>query len=188
MHNTRTVDGQEQAEPDGPFSWKQEIPVHTDRWINGETFDLFVGRHDGYSRLPEPVQQWRWVVALRSGIFLVRDLAEGEGEHHLELSWRLAPDLQLIQEHLFRIKKSSQGLALLPLQNHGWSEEVHKGPWSPVYGVQRTTTVLKFGRRSALPMEFVTLLVPLPEVAAIPGTFSRLRPEDTSDKVQAYRY
>ena len=188
MHNTLTVDGQDQAEPDGPFSWKHEIPVHTEQWISGETFDLFAGAHNGYSRLPQPVQHRRWIVALKSGIFLVRDLTEGEGEHRLELSWLLAPELQLTQEHLFRIKKSSQGLAVLPVQKHGWSEEVHKGPWSPVYGVQRMITVLKFGTRSALPAEFVTVFVPLAEVAAIPGTFSRLRHEEASDKVHAYSY
>jgi hypothetical protein len=188
VHNTLTVDGLEQAEPDGPFSWRQEILARTEQWINGETFDLFAGSHDGYSRLVQPVQHCRWVVALKSGIFLVRDLVEGEGEHRLELSWRLAPELQLIQERLFRMKKSSQGLAVLPVQNHGWSEEVHKGPYSPVYGIQRTTTVLKFGTRSALPAEFVTLLEPLPEVAAIPGTFSRMSSEETSDMVRAYRY
>ena len=188
MHSTLTVDGQEQAEPDGPFSWKQEIPVCTEQWISGETFDLFVGSHNGYSRLPQPVQHRRWVLALKSGVFLVRDLAEGEGEHRLKLSWHLAPGLHLVRERLFRMMKSSQGLAVLPVQKHGWSEEVHKGPWSPVYGVQRTTTVLKFGTRSGLPAEFVTLLVPLPEVAAIPGTFSRLRHRETSDIVRAYRY
>jgi hypothetical protein len=188
MHNTLLVDGQDQAEPDGPFSWKQEIPVRTEQWISGETFDLFVGAHDGYSRLAQPVRHRRWVVALKSGVFLVRDLAEGEGEHRLELSWRLAPELQLAQEHLFRIRKSSHGLAVLPVQNHGWSEEVHKGQWSPVYGMQRTTTVLSFATRAVLPAEFVTLLLPLPEVAAIPGTFSRVRPQTASDVVRAYHY
>ena len=188
MHNTLTVDGQDQAEPDGPFSWKQEIAVRTEQWISGETFDLFAGAHGGYSRLPHPVQHRRWVVVLKSGVFLVRDRVEGEGEPRLELSWRLAPDLQLIQEHLFRLKKSSQGLAVLPAQNHGWSEEGHKGPWSPVYGVQRNTTVLKFGTSGFLPAEFATLFVPLPEVSVVPGIFSRLQPEETSDKVHAYRY
>ena len=188
MHNTLTVDGQDQAEPGGPFSWKQEIPVQTEQWICGETFDLFVGSHNGYSRLAQSVRHLRSVLALKTGIFLVRDLAEGAGEHRLELSWRLAPELQFTQEHLFRLKKSSQGLAVLPVQKHGWSEEVHKGSWSPVYGVQRTTTVLKFGTRSVLPAEFVTLLVPLPEAAAVPGTFTRLHQERASDSVRAYRY
>jgi Heparinase II/III-like protein/Heparinase II/III N-terminus len=186
MHNTVTVDGLDQADPDGQFSWKQELAVRTERWISGETFSLFVGVHDGYSRLAPPVRHHRSVLALNSGAFLVRDFLEGEGKHRWELSWRLAPDLQFVQEHLFRIKQSSQGLALLPVEKHGWSEQVHKGAWSPVYGAQRTTTVLKFATESSSPAEFSTLLVALPEVASIPGKFSRL--ESGSEFVRAYRY
>lgn len=185
MHNTLTVDGQDQADPNGPFSWKQEIPTKTERWITGETFDLIIGSHIGYSRLPDPVKHRRWIVGLRSGAFLVRDVIEGEGEHRLELSWRLSPDLQMQQKDLFRVRQSSQGLAIVTVQNHGWSEEVHKDPWSPVYGLQRSTTVLKYGTTSRLPAEFVTLLVPLPETNATPGKLSRA---ETSDLVRAYRF
>lgn len=185
MHNTLTVDGQDQADPEGPFSWKQEIGAQTERYIAGETFDLIIGSHTGYSRLPNPVKHRRWIVGLKSGAFLVRDVIEGEGEHRLELSWRLSPDLQMQQKDLFRVKQSSQGLAIVTAQNHGWSEEVHKGPWSPVYGLQRSTTVLKFGTTSRLPAEFVTLLAPLPEAHATAGNLSRT---ETSELVRAYRF
>ena len=185
MHNTLTVDGQDQADPEGPFSWKQEIGAKTERWIAGATFDLIIGSHSGYSRLPAPVEHRRWIVGLKSGVFLVRDVIEGEGEHRIELAWRLSPDLQMQQKDLFRVKQSSLGLAVVTVQNHGWSEEVHKGPWSPVYGLQRSTTVLKFATTSRLPAEFVTLLAPLPEANAIPGILSR---SETSDLVGAYRF
>jgi Heparinase II/III-like protein/Heparinase II/III N-terminus len=185
VHNTLTVDGQDQAEPDGPFSWKQEIGAKTERWIAGETFDLIIGSHSGYTRLPNPVKHRRSIAGLKSGVFLVRDVIEGEGEHRLELSWRLSPDLQMHQKDLFRVKQSSLGLAIVTVQNHGWSEEVHKGPWSSVYGLQRSTTVLKFGTTSRLPAEFVTLLAPLPEANATPGILSRAK---TSDLVVAYRF
>jgi len=188
MHNTLMVDGQDQVEPAGPFTWKQEKRSHTEQWIAGQTFDLFMGRHSGYCRLLHPVQHRRWIVALKSGIFLVRDLVEGEGEHHVEVSWHLAPDLQMQQEQLFRFNQSSQGLALQRPQSHGWSEEVHKSVWSPVYGVQRETTLLKFGKVCRLPADFVTLLVPLPDAAGIPGKFVRLSLRETTEFVRAYRY
>jgi hypothetical protein len=188
IHNTLTVDGQDQSEPAGPFSWKQDLPVRNDEWIAGQTFDLFAASHSGYTRLAEPVRHQRWVIALKPGIFLVRDVVEGDGEHRLELSWRLHPDLQMIREHLFRIRESSPGLVVLPVQSHGWTEEVHKGPYSPVYGVQRKTTVLKFARTSRMPAEFAFLLVSLPEANSIPGTFVRLRSQGMSDFVNAYRY
>jgi Heparinase II/III N-terminus/Heparinase II/III-like protein len=186
MHNTVRIDGQDQAEPAAPFSWKNETGATTERWIAGETFALLIGSHSGYLRLPQPAKHRRWIVGLKSGIFLVRDVIEGqdEAERRLEISWRLSPDLQMQQKDLFRVRQSSQGLALVTVQNHGWSEEVHKGPWSPVYGVQRSTTVLKFATTSRLPVEFVTMLAPLPEANAVPGKLLRL---ESSAGVSAYR-
>jgi hypothetical protein len=188
MHNTLMVDGEDQAEPNGPFSWKQEIVARTDQWITGQTFSLFIGSHDAYARLAQPVRHQRWVVTLNPGIVVVRDLVEGEGEHRLDLAWRLASELQLEGEHLFRFKKSQQALAVLPVQNHGWSEEIQMGPWSPVYGARSTTAVLKFHATSRLPADFVTLIVPLLESAAPPGQFRRLRQEDTTEAIHAYCY
>jgi hypothetical protein len=187
-HNTVTVDERAQAEPDGSFSWKQKIPAKVERWVAGETFTLFLGRHDGYARLAKPAVHKRCVVSLKSGIFLVRDLVEGEGEHRLDLSWHLQTELQLQHKHLFRLKKFSAGLAVLPAQDHVWAEEVHKGFWSPAYGAERRTTVLKLGRSCRLPAEFATMLVPLADAAAVPGKFVRLRPEGASDLVRAYQY
>jgi Heparinase II/III N-terminus/Heparinase II/III-like protein len=186
MHNTLTVDGQDQAEPLGPFSWRQEIGAVTERWVSGETFDWIVGSHRGYSRLSRPVQHRRFVVALKTGLFFVRDSIEGEGRHHLEISWRLSPDLQLLPNDVFRLNGSSQGLALLTVRNHGWSEEVHKGPWSPAYGLQRTTTVLKFDTTCRVPAEFASVLVPLTQTAQTPGKLTCVSPQNA--KIHAYRY
>ena len=186
MHNTVVIDGLDQSEPDGPFSWKQDIAAKTERWITGETFDLFVGVHHGYSRLPEPVLHKRFAVAMKSGAFLVRDLLEGSGRHRCEICWRLSPDLQLHAKDVFRSKNSAHRLALLTVEKHGWSEEVCKGPWSPVYGVERATMVSKFGTTKALPAEFVTLIVPLAEADDSPGKLFRIFPDNTG--VSAYRY
>lgn len=187
MHNTLTVDGQDQAEPDGPFSWKQEVNAKTERWISGETFDLLKASHVGYLRLPQPVKHRRWVVALHSGIFLVRDLAEGEGEHRVELSWRLNPDLQLISEQLFRFRQSPHGLALVLPQDHDWSKQLERSPWSPIYGTECATTVMKLSKRARLPAEFVTLVVAVPEATSVPGKLTQL-PAREADVVRAYSY
>jgi hypothetical protein len=180
------VDAQDQSEPDGPFSWKQELVAKAERWITGETFSLLVGSHRGYMRLSEPVEHRRFVVAGNVGAFFIRDLVEGTGRHRVELSWRLSPELQLQPGDVFRLRQSSQGLALVTVEKHGWSEEIHKGPWSPAYGVQRTTTVLRFGVSAELPIEFATLLVPLAEANERPGKLFRAFPE--TKEVSAYNY
>ncbi len=188
MHNTVCVDGSRQAEPSGLFAWQSPTHGKMERWIQGETFDLFVGSHDGYTRLPQPVIHRRWLVALKSGLFLVRDVVEGEGKHRLDIAWHLDPDSQMVVDHLFRVKDASHGLAVLPAEGHGWSEVLRKDFWSPVYGKKRPITVLDFGKVANLPVEFVTLLVPLQEVHDFPGRFIQVGKHDDLSAVVAYRY
>ncbi len=187
MHNTLCIDGLSQAEPSGPFSWRTPAHGKMERWIQGETFDLFVGSHNGYARLPQPAIHRRWLVALKSGLFLVRDVVEGEGKHRVDVSWHLAPEAQMVLDHLFRVRGASHGLAVLPAEGHGWAEVLRKDSCSPVYGKKQPITVLDFGTVTSLPTEFVTLLVPLQEVHNIPGKFARMGKQDLSS-VSSCRY
>jgi hypothetical protein len=186
MHNTLRVDGASQSEPGGPFAWKQLAHARKERWITGETFDLFVGSHDGYSCLASPMVHQRWVFSLKAGFFLVRDLALGVGKHRLDIAWHLGPAMRLRAEHLFEVKGTSSGLAVLCADKHGWSEEVRKDTSSPVYGKKESITVLNFGSVADLPAEFVTLLVPLDEVRRVPGSFTQMCEE--TPMVKAYLY
>jgi hypothetical protein len=185
MHNTLSVDGVSQSEPAGPFTWKRSTNTKAERWIAGKSFDLFVGSHTGYSRLASPVQHRRWIFSLKSGFYLVRDLAQGEGEHRLDIAWHLAPEMRLRSEHLFEVEGTSRGLAILCAEGHGWCEEVRKGAWSPVYGKKESAVVLNFGTVSDLPAEFVTLLVPLQDVGGNPGKLLQIR-EEAATGVKAY--
>ena len=188
MHNTLRVDGESQSEPAGPFAWKQFTRSKAEQWINGESFDLFVGSHDGYRRLPSPVVHRRWVFSSKSGLFLVRDLAQGSGKHRLDIDWHLGSEMRMHAEYLFGVKGTSSGLAILCAEKHGWSEEVRKDVWSPVYGRKEPITVLTFGATTSLPAEFVTLLVPLKEIREIPGRLTRVATKVTPTSVEAYVY
>jgi hypothetical protein len=75
-HNAMQVDGQDQAEITGPFSWRNPPQVKVEQWINGRQFDLFQGSHDGYSRLPSPVIHRRCVFRRKGAFWFVCDLAE----------------------------------------------------------------------------------------------------------------
>jgi len=187
MHNTVRVDGVSQSEPAGPFAWKQLTHAKAERWIVGKNFDLFVGSHNGYSRLASPVLHRRWILSMKSGLFLVRDIVRGEGEHRLDITWNLGPEMRLRAERLFEVKGTSGGLAVLCADRHGWSEEVRQGTWSPVYGKSEPITVLNFGTVTDLPAEFVTLLVPVEQVRAIPGKLTRMTGE-IATPVMAYLY
>jgi hypothetical protein len=187
MHNTLRVDCASQSEAAGPFAWKNLAHAKTERWINGETFDLFVGSHDGYTRLASPVVHRRWIFSLKSRLFLVRDLAQGEGKHRLDIAWHLEPKMRSRGEHLFEVKGSSGGLAVLCADEHGWSEEVREHTWSPVYGYREPSTVLNFGSVTDLPAEFVTLLVPLEDVRENPGRLTQIS-DAGATPVKTYLY
>ena len=175
MHNTLRVDGVSQSEPAGPFAWQDLTRPKVERWIAGETFDLFVGSHDGYSRLEFPVVHRRWIFSLKSGFFLVRDLAQGVGKHRLDITWHLGPEMRMRAEYLFGVKGASAGLALLSANRHGWAQEVRTDMWSPVYGKKEPITVLNFGTVADLPSEFVTLLIPLEEIRGTPGKLMQIK-------------
>jgi hypothetical protein len=187
MHNTLRVDGLDQAEPASAFSWKKLINSKTERWIQAKSFDLLAARHDGYERLSSPVTHRRWVVSLKNGMYLVRDRAEGTGRHRLEIAWHLGPEMQMVEENVFRARGASQGLAIIPSEGLGWAQEVSKQTWSPVYGQKSPATVVTFSKTADLPDDFCILLVALEEVRERAGTFSRIG-EDKRESIIAYRY
>jgi hypothetical protein len=188
MHNTLRVDGLDQAEPAGPFAWKRLTQTRVEQWIQGPGFDLLVASHDGYQRLAQPVMHRRCVISLKNGLYLVRDVVQGQGRHRLDISWHLGQDLHVVGENLFRVKGASQGLALLPAQGHGWAEEVRKEAWSPAYGQKAPMTVLNFGTTAEMPAEFAVMLVNLEEVHAEARSFGRIRGQEEESAVVAYQY
>ncbi len=188
MHNTLRVDGANQADPAGPFSWKRLTQTKVEQWIQTPQLELIVASHDGYQRLPQPVTHCRCVVSLKNGIFLVRDIVQGEGRHRLDVSWNLGRDMQLVEQSVFRVKGESQGLALVPVQEHNWAEEVHKGAWSPVYGQKAPITVLNFGAITEVPAEFVLMLVVLEEIHPATRSLTRIVSSEPHSTVRAYKY
>ncbi len=188
MHNTLRIDGADQAEPVTAFSWRRLTHSKTEQWTQGKHFDLLVASHDGYQRLVQPVTHRRWVVSLKNGMYLVRDLVEGQGCHQLDIAWHLGQEMQLVEESVFRVKGASQGLALLPVQGSGWAEEVRKESWSPAYGQKAPMTVVNFSTNTDMPAEFAVLLVTLEEAHRKPGTFARIDVKESHASVRAYRY
>jgi hypothetical protein len=189
-HNTLLVDGLDQAETAGPFSWTKLPAVKAEKWISGKSFDLFVGSHDGYCRLQSPVVHRRWVFSLKSKFWLVRDMALGSGEHQLDLFWHLNPDLSAHKHDpdSFVDASANSGLRVLAAEGHGWSRDVRAGWWSPIYGRKERMDVLHFGTRATLPSEFVTLLIPLADSRLGAGTLAQIRRSSGQESVGGYRY
>ena len=188
MHNTLRVDSADQAETATAFSWRSLTKSKVERWVQGRSFDLLVASHDGYQRLEPPATHRRYVVSLRNGVYLVRDVVTGQGKRRLDVAWHLGQELQLVEDGLFRVKGASLALGLMPAQGHGWAEEVRRESWSPAYGLKAPMTTLNFGAEVQLPAEFSVLLVTLEE--AHPGAifFARMENATADSNVCGYRY
>lgn len=184
-HNAMKVDGRDQAEGLGPFGWMKVPAVTVEQWVTGRRFNWFVGSHDGYAGLPEPVTHRRCVFHRKGQFWLVRDVAQGRGRHQVELAWHLGATLSPVstKDNLFADGQDSLGL--VTAEAHGWAQSAHRGNWSPVYGRQERATVLTFGLEAELPAEFVTLLLP---DASLRGGMGRLERVARNPSVQAYRY
>jgi hypothetical protein len=171
-HNTLQVDGLSQAVPTSPFSWQQLPRVRTDLWRVGEKFACFQGHHTGYGRLPKPVTHRRSIYYVKSRFWLIRDIAEGQGEHRLDFFWHFAPgirlDCQTGNAFMFGINHDP-GLSILATEGHKWSQEVIPGWHSAVYGQKKPAIVLNFSTTTELPIGFATLLLPMPDGDTEPG-------------------
>ena len=187
MHNTLRGGEASQSEPAGPFSWRRLAHSTVEHWIQGENLTLFSGSHDGYARQAPPVVHRRWVVSVNCGLFLVRDVAEGQGESSLNVSWHLGPEMYPERDCLFRVKGSSLGLVILPVQGHGWTENRREDRWSPAYGIQAPATTLNFSVKTKLPAELATLLLPVDGTFEAPGVLTRVM-QDAESTVQADSY
>ena len=169
-HNTLEVDGVSQAEPSGPFSWRALPRTRVERWIPGECLDFFSASHDGYRRLANPVTHRRAVVAWKSGVTLVRDVAEGAGEHALALSWHIGPEFRFAEQvaGAYRFRgPADAALSIAGAPDPAWTPRVADGEWSPAYGVSEPAPVLRYDARLALPAEFAVVLAPSASVGPL---------------------
>jgi len=187
-HNTVRIDNRDQAEPSGPFSWNSLPDCHVDRWISGDTLDLFIGSHDGYGRLPDPVTHRRWIVSWKCGGFLVRDVLTGRGSHDVDQFWHLDPAFRLVtlQDNL-AVFGGPGGEALLfaTAKGEDCTSEILEGHWSSAYGHRSTGLVMRHGRRAELPVEFCTSLIPIFREDSC--LYAQLERVSSSSGVSAYR-
>jgi Heparinase II/III-like protein/Heparinase II/III N-terminus len=191
-HNTMQVDGLDQAESIGPFSWKNFPQVRIEQWVNGRQFDLFHGSHDGYSRLPSPVMHHRWVFHRKKKFWLVRDRAEGNGSHQLDIEWHIAPTLSPVNSKQCAFADQRERLALLTTDGNDWSRSVRRDYWSPAYGHKEPASVVSFGATVDLPADFVTLLITEQNFEAHLGQLVRVdqsnRDPVDSENICGYQY
>lgn len=175
-HNTLRVDGADQAVADEPFSWTRIPATRMEHWVVGKSFTYFVGSHNGYARLADPVVHRRHVLKIASGVWLVRDMALGRTEHELEIRWHFAPDLEVrdagtgrMEVSMSSTSESASGassgqsaltMVLPPKTVWQTSVEVNGALLSPAYGTYQSSPLVQSHARVLLPAETAAALVP----------------------------
>ncbi|MGA2423810.1 MAG: alginate lyase family protein [Terriglobales bacterium] len=172
-HNTMRVDGVDQAVADETFSWTHIPTTQAEEWIAGKSFTYFVGSHNGYARLEDPVVHRRHVLKIAGVALLVRDIALGRAEHELEIRWHFAPDLEVRSMGPGRVEISRVGapssessretrLCLIVPEETVWqtATEVTKTLLSPAYGAFQPAPLVRCHARVLLPAETATVLIP----------------------------
>jgi len=192
-HNTLRIDKLDQAVAEGPFAWSSIPKVKAETWVNGQSFDFFVGNHDGYGRLPDPVLHRRFVFHVKGGPWFVRDVAEGRGSHLLETFWHFASDLDVKEQpggvfaaSLRDAAAPSSCLALLFDRRSDWTTEITEGVVSPAYGSKQLAPVVRASANATLPEDCAVMLLPTTR-ASESGAFSSLG-ERSVEGVRGYRY
>jgi Heparinase II/III-like protein/Heparinase II/III N-terminus len=192
-HNTLAVDGLDQALADEPFSWTNIPTTIAENWVAGKTFTYFVGSHDGYQRLADPVLHRRHVMQIAGGAFLVRDCALGHSEHELDIRWHFAPDLSAKVVAPGQIEVFPSGgapdqphLTLLVPEETVWSSatEAVQSRVSSAYGAVEPAIVVRSHVRISLPAETATAFIA--RVASDQKATASRFSTSTQPNVQAY--
>jgi hypothetical protein len=162
-HNTLRVDGQDSSRlGTGRWLWLIENDAHPFgvQWSSDAERDVFVGSHDGYRRLPQPVTHTRKIEFEKSSLrWRIDDMLEGTGEHLVEVFFH--PGVPFDNEagavclHAPRGDLWLWGPAEASLrQEPGWT--------SSGYGRRQPATVLVYTLRSQIPVHLRTDLVLVP--------------------------
>jgi hypothetical protein len=194
-HSTILIDGRNQAEPTGPFSWEAKPAARLHAWESCPTHDFVDAEHDSYLRLQKPVRHRRRVLFVKPRGWVIVDDLSGEGDHDIELRFHFSPRPVTIGPGLWARAQGrrAHGLWLLPLSRQTLSpliREGHEAPidgWiSPGYGQRRPAPVLIYEATVGVPLRITTLVVPVDTLAVTPPALDVIR--DETGEVVSFRF
>ncbi len=186
VHNTVTIDHQDQMRRAGRFLWVDWAQASGRSYLSPDQAyaDRFEGEHDGYKRFG--VKHRRAVQWLAGSGWVIIDDIEGTGVHDVRLHWltadfpheisgapfqvEFASDRTKIRWNIFASASGSS--SIIRAGNQVWARAAEKdsaiviadtqllGWESPTYGDLQPAVSLVYEMRSQLPVRFVTAVLP----------------------------
>lgn len=114
-HNTLVVDGQNQSLCGGPFIWLKKAKCVVENWECNDNFDLVIGYHDGYLRLPDPVIHRREIrFDKKRWMYVIKDIIEAKELHLIEQYYHFSENCQIteVTNQKFQIERGSSSIYL----------------------------------------------------------------------------
>ncbi len=150
-HNTVVVDGLEQNRLNNLslFYLENDTRARCLKWESDTRQDLFLGEHQGYSRLNNPVVHRRKILfhKLEKEI-IINDSFFGKGKHRFEWYFHFSPGVavHLTKNNALTIKTASgEKITLLPeTTEDGLQIDLFDGWFSPEYGKREKAMVVKY--------------------------------------------
>lgn len=149
-HNTLVVDDLDQSMQSGNFMWSRHAIARCLHFGEHGTAQRFLGEHDGYSSLAEPVEHQREILYdTVQRVFTIKDILEGEGSHEVcqrwHLSERIAPTVRddeiCVETARHRIRIVPHSMPIHVARYYGGSAE--EGGWiSRGFGHKVPTTTV----------------------------------------------
>lgn len=134
-HNTMRVDEQNQSVSGGRFMWirKAKASVHRTPLSPGQ-FD-FIGSHDGYLRLADPVRHVRCIRYDDLNQHLtVKDTIKCARRHRIEQFWHFAPHLDVKLTATSAVVTGMAFILHIDFYGDGLAVEMHHGSEDPILG------------------------------------------------------
>ncbi|MFO7305914.1 MAG: alginate lyase family protein [Gammaproteobacteria bacterium] len=157
-HNTVSIDGRDQSTQGGNFMWSRHAVARCLHFGAQGSMQRFLGEHDGYSALREPVEHQREIVydaGRRS--FKISDILDGEGTHQVAQHWHFSEHLEPnVQADEISVCTARHRIRLVPVvlparMNHYRGGMADQGGWvSRRFGhkVPSTTVVWHYTMRA----------------------------------------
>jgi hypothetical protein len=180
-HNTVRIDGRDQAEPAGPFGWRERPRTTVRAWQSTGAFDVVDAEHTAFVAQGIPAVHRRRVVFVKPHCWIVIDDLLGDGTHSADWSFQFAPmPVSLASRGAARADlPGGEALWVLPLSTTAVRASVHTGEMDPIrgwvspeYGCRVPAPMLVYSATGPLPMRQLTVLVPERRQSASPPSIN----------------